>query len=94
MRKDTQERVSRLVEAAITDDKERDEVLGLLTGKKQERRDRLLKTKEAAKLAGCHVKSLFAWERHGWLHPKRITSRRIRWSRNELQDFLCEQAEG
>lgn len=55
-------------------------------------RDTLLTTRKAADFAGVHRKTLFGWERKGYLHPKRITPSRVRWSKRELESFLCETA--
>ena len=81
-----------IITAAIPDKGERAEVLALLKPA-PERRDKMLATSAAAKMAGVHPKTLSHWEKKGYLHPKRITPSRMRWSRNELETFLCEKAE-
>lgn len=54
------------------------------------RPDKHLTTREACRLAGVHRKTLGTWAKKGFLHPNRITPSRFRWSRNELETFLCE----
>lgn len=93
MKSETMQMVSALIGAAVKDSAEREEVLAKLRSKTQAP-DKLLKTREAAELAGCTRHTLRAWEKKGFLHPRRITKARVRWSRNELQDFLCGLAEG
>jgi len=82
-----------ILSAAITDKGERDELLKALAPKPPVR-EKLLTTKAASALAECHPKTLFSWARKGYLTPRRITARRVRWSKNELERFLCETAEG
>ena len=93
MKSETLQMVTALVGAVVKDSAERDEVLSKLRSKTQTP-DKLLKTRDATELAGCTRHTLRAWEKKGFLHPKRITKARIRWSRNELQDFLSAAAEG
>lgn len=77
-----------LLAAGIPDKNERAEVLKFF--ERPLPRDTLLTTRKAAHLAGVHRKTLFGWERKGYLHPKRITPSRVRWSKRELESFLCE----
>ena len=93
MKQETRKTVASLIEVAVKDPEEKAEALARLEGKKDTRRDKMLKSKEAARVAGVHVKTLFGWEKMGKLHPKRLTARRVRWSRNELEEFLGEAAE-
>ena len=78
-----------LARAGIQDPNERAEVLSMLKPRPPVR-DRMLSTGAAATLAGVHRKTLFAWARKGYLTPKRITPSRVRWSKSELENFLCE----
>lgn len=80
-----------LLTAGISDPRERAEALAAFKAT-ADRRDRMLTTAAAATLAGVHRKTLFQWERKGYLKPRRITPSRVRWSRNELENFLCETA--
>lgn len=89
MRTETLQTATAILSAAIPDKGERAEVLAMLKPTPA-RRDKLLTTREAAELAGVHRKTLFSWEAKGYLKPRRITPSRVRWSRAELQDFLCE----
>lgn len=91
MKPETLETSRALLAAGIHDKKEREEALALFVPK-PDRRDKMLTTRQAAELAGTHRKTLFAWERKGYLKPRRITPSRVRWSRNELEAFLCETA--
>lgn len=93
MKKATFELVSRVLRATIPDKDEQEEALRLLTPKDGERKDKQLTTKEAAALAGVCPKSIFRWERMGYLHATRATRSRVRWSRRELESFLCATAE-
>ncbi len=93
LKPETMTTAAALLSAGIPDQRERAEVLSALQAQ-ADRRDRMLTTAAAAKFAGVHRKTLFAWERKGYLKPRRITPSRVRWSRNELQDFICETAEG
>jgi predicted DNA-binding transcriptional regulator AlpA len=91
MKAETLQTATAILAAAIPDKGERAEVLAMLKPT-PDRRDKMLTTGEAAKLAGVHRKTLFAWEDKGYLKPRRITPSRVRWSRNELETFLCETA--
>ena len=77
-----------VVTAAIANPAERAEILKLFS--QPIPRDVLFTTRKAAEFAGVHRKTLFRWERNGYLHPKRITPSRVRWSKRELETFLCE----
>ena len=89
MKPETLTTAAALLTAGIPDQRERAEVLSALKAQ-ADRRDKMLTTRQAAELAQAHRKTLFAWARRGFLNPHRITKSRVRWSRNELQDFLCE----
>lgn len=93
MKPETLETARAIVAAAINDKGERAEALAMLTPK-GDRRDKMLTTRAACQMAEVNPKTLFRWERKGYLHPRRITPSRVRWSRNELETFLCETAEG
>ncbi len=93
MKAETLTTATALLTAGISDPRERAEALAAFQAN-ADRRDRMLTTRAAATLAGVHRKTLFAWELKGYLHPRRITPSRVRWSRRELENFLCEAAEG
>lgn len=93
MRAETKKTVAALVAAAIHDPAEKAAVLERLEDKPTApQKDKMLTGKEACQLAQVARRTLWDWERRGYLHPKHITPRRIRWSRNELENFLCETA--
>lgn len=92
MKTDTIKRTEALLTAGISDPGERADVLALFR-ESIDRRDKFLTTSAAAKLAGVHRKTLFSWERKGYLQPRRITPSRVRWSRRELEHFLGEGGE-
>lgn len=88
MKPETRKTMTAFADAAIADKGEREEVKALFDPK-HTRGDRQLTTGEACRLAGVVSKTLYRWERQGHLHPARITKSRVRWSRAELEDFLC-----
>ena len=94
MKKETIETGAALLRAGIADPAERSEALTwwARAGKQNERRDKMISAKEAAELAGVHKKTIQEWERKGFLHGRHITAKRVRFSRNELEAFLCETA--
>lgn len=92
MRQETRKTVENLIRAAIADPGERDAAIKAIgTADKPEPKDKLLKTREAARLMDCHPKSLYLWERQGRLHPVRQTARRVRWRLHELEAFAGEK---
>lgn len=96
MRQETINTATAILSAAIADKAEREEAIKRLetpTPTQTSNRDKMLTTKAAAALAGVCDKTLFRWEGLGYLHPKHITARRVRWSKRELETFLCETAE-
>jgi len=94
MRQETINTITAFLSAAIADKAERAEAIEKLSNQESVRnRDKMLTTKAAAALAGVCDKTLFRWEGLGYLHPKHITARRVRWSKRELETFLCETAE-
>lgn len=93
MKVETRKTVEAFAKAAIQDPAERDAVLAALNRPKTERRDKMITGKEAARLAGVTRHTIREWEKLGHLHGKHITPRRVRFSRNELEEFLCEAVE-
>lgn len=95
MNSNTLKYATAILSAAIIDKNDRDEAIERLLTPRPDRptRDKMLTTRAACQMAGVHPKTLFRWEEKGYLHPKRITPSRIRWSRTELETFLCETAD-
>ena len=92
MREETRKTVETLIKVAINDPGEREVALkAIATADKPEPKDKLLKTKTAAKLMECHPKSLYLWEKQGRLHPVRQTARRVRWRLHELESLAGEK---
>lgn len=95
MRKETRQTVAALIRAAGMDSSEQAAVLSALDrAENKPRPDKMLTPGEACALAEVTRKTLRKWERAGYLHPRRITRSRIRWSRNELEKFLTGEAVG
>lgn len=88
MKSETLTIASNLISAAIPDRAERAELLAMLAPKPPAR-DKMLTTAAACELAECHKKTLARWARRGYLHPRKITPSRVRWSRAELETFLA-----
>lgn len=94
MKTKTIQTMTSLARAAIEDPVELGDVLIRLEGKPEHaKRDKLLTSREAAEIAKVHKKTILAWGRKGLLTPRRITRRRVRFSRNELEQFLGETTE-
>lgn len=91
MKAETIQTSKAILSAAISDPRERAEVLALLKPKTPAR-ERMLTTKAACQFAGVCKQTLRRWERKGYLHPKHITPSRVRWPQSELEAFLCESA--
>lgn len=92
MKDATRKTVAALIKAAGMDAAEQAAVLSALDrADGQPRPDKLLTPRQACALAEVGRKTLRAWEKAGYLHPRRITKYRIRWSRNELETFLMGQ---
>ena len=89
MKIETLKTLEAFARAAIADPGERAEAVKLFAPKPPVR-EKLLTTRQAAEFAGTHRKTLFAWARKGYLHPRRITPSRVRWGKAELENFLCE----
>ncbi len=89
MKVETLKTATALLTAGIPDKAEQSELLALLKARAV-RNERMLTTRAACQFAGVCKKTLFRWERKGYLHPKRITPSRVRWSQTELETFLCE----
>ena len=80
-----------LISAAVKDKGEQAEAKALIRQKVEKRPDKQLTTNAAAELVGCTGKTLFRWAKAGKLHPRRLSASLVRWSRNEIEDFLCAE---
>ncbi len=89
MNEKTRKTITAFVQGAIEDPKERQAALAALQPK-VERRDKLLTGAEAARMAGVARKTIRDWEKKGLIRGRHITRSRVRFSRNELEAFLCE----
>ena len=89
MNETTRKMLAAFTKSAITDPEQRDAALAALAPRKEERPDRWLKTKEALALCGfASWKTLRRAEKDGKLHPRHLSRRMVRWSRNELEGWL------
>ena len=94
MRAETKRTIENLIRAAIADPVERDAALALLEKPiAADRPDNLLTGVEAARLCGVSRKTLRDWEVKKLISAKHITAKRVRFSRRELETFLCEKLE-
>ena len=94
MNQETRHMMESFAKSAITDPKQREEALAACAPQKEERHDKWLKTREA--LDFCDFKSwktLRRAELAGILHPRHLSARMVRWSRNELQAWLTGKSE-
>lgn len=89
MNETTRRMIESFAKTAISDPQEREAALAALQAKAA-RRDKLLTGVEAARLAGVSRKTIRDWERKGLIRGRHITRSRVRFSRNELEAFLCE----
>ena len=92
MNNETRKMLVAFARSAVTDPGEREAALAALAPRRDERPDKFLKTKEAMQLAAVTWKTLRRWEKSGKLHPRHLTPRIVRWSRNELEAFLFGDA--
>lgn len=93
MNETTRKMLAAFAKSAITDPEQREAALAALAPRKEERPDKWLKTKEAIALAGMTWKTLRAAEKRGERHPRHLSARMVRWSRNELERWLFGIAE-
>lgn len=91
MNEQTRKLVSAFVKTAVEDPEQRDAALSALAPRKGkgETPDRWLKTKEALEICNfASWKTLRRAEKAGILHPRHLSKRMVRWSRNELENWL------
>ena len=89
MNETTRKLLAAFAKTAVTDPEQREAALAALAPRKDERPDKWLKTKEAVALTGLSGKTLRRHELAGTLHPRHLSARMLRWSRNELERWLC-----
>lgn len=91
MKAETRKKLEGFIRFSIEDPAECAEALALLCGiakpGKQER-DKWLKSREAAEIANVSRKTILLWGRLGYLHSRKHGKRRLRFSRNELLQFM------
>lgn len=92
MNETTRKAVEAFVRGAIADPAEREAAIAAIQPK-PERRDKMLTGREACRFAGVARKTLRDWEKKGMIRGRHITAKRVRFSRNELEEFLCERME-
>ena len=63
-------------------------ILAAAEGEKKPLHDKLLTTKQAAAMLGCHPKTLLGYGLSGRLHPIRRSSRLIRRRQSEIEKML------
>ena len=89
MNETTRKMMTAFANTAVTDPQQREAALAALAPRKEERPDKLLKTQEALAFCGfASWKTLRRAELEGKLHPRHLSARMVRWSRNELEDWL------
>lgn len=54
--------------------------------------DKLILTREAAAILGCHPKTVFRYRRRGLLNPVRRSARCIRWRDSEVRRLAFGEA--
>lgn len=69
-------------------------ILAAAEGEKTPLHDKLLTTKQAAAVLGCHPKTLLRYGIDGRLHPIRRSCRLIRWRQSEVEKLLMGGFEG
>ena len=63
-------------------------ILAAAEGEKKPAVEKLLTTKQAAAVLGCHPKSIFRYAGRGQLHPVRRSARSVRWRQSEVEKLL------
>ena len=67
-------------------------ILAAAEGEKKPLHDKLLTTKQASAVLGCHPKTLLGYGLSGRLHPVRRSKRLIRWKQSEIDKMLMGEA--
>ena len=63
-------------------------ILAAAEGERKPAVEKLLTTKQAAAILGCHPKTLLGYGLSGRLHPVRRSSHLIRWRQSEIEKML------
>ena len=63
-------------------------ILAAAEGERKPAVEKLLNTKQAAVVLGCHPKTLLRYGIEGRLHPIRRSCRQIRWRQSEVDKML------
>ena len=63
-------------------------ILAAAEGEKKPSVEKMLNTKQAAAVLGCHPKTLLRYGLDGRLHPIRRSQRLIRWRQSEIEKML------
>ena len=63
-------------------------ILAAAEGEKKPVVDKLLNTRQAAAVLGCHPKTLLRYGLSGRLHPVRRSKRLLRWRQSEIEKML------
>ena len=77
--------IESLCRATNTEPVRMERILAAARGTAAEQAERYLKTREAAAVLECHVRSVFRYAERGLLHPVRRSSRAIRWKASEVE---------
>ena len=88
MNQDTRKLLTAFAKTAVTDPEQRKAALEALAPRQEEKPDKWLRTREALTLTGVTWKTLRRQELAGVLHPRHLSARMVRWSRNELESWL------
>lgn len=93
MNNSTRRLLTAFAKSAITDPEQQRAALVALAPRKEEQPDKWLTTKAA--LAFCGISSWKTLRRNelaGVLHPRHLSKRLVRWSRNELERWMFGSA--
>lgn len=89
MNETTRKMMTAFAKTAVTDPEQRDAALAALAPRRGGTPDKWLRTREALELCGIKSwKTLRRAELEGKLHPRHLSARMVRWSRNELENWL------
>ena len=88
MNQNTRQLLTAFAKTAVTDPEQRKAALAALAPRKEDRPDRWLRTRDALAMTGVTWKTLRRQEKAGVLHPRHLSARMVRWSKNELENWL------
>ncbi|VGO22715.1 helix-turn-helix transcriptional regulator [Pontiella sulfatireligans] len=86
-----------MIEAAVLNDPtatqaEKNRVLEALKGAASKPRPIPITTEQVAAMMECHIVTVRRYGKQGLLHPIRITPRKIRWDKNEVEALMLQGA--